>query len=122
MISKNMGVMLYVEDVAAEKDFWQAIGFVIVAESEMMGFDTFDMKPHADSTTTITVFAKEFIRQVSPEVIDLQPSILFESDDIEALHAKVVAQTDTASAINEQPFKNFNFASPSGQYYAVKGN
>lgn len=122
MFSKNMNVMLYVEDVAAEKAFWQAIGFVIAAESEMMDFETFDMKSHADSTMTITVFAKEFIRQVSPEVMDNQPSILFETDDIEALHAKVVEQTNTASAINDVPFKNFNFASPSGNYYAVKGN
>ena len=69
--------MLYVDDVAAEKAFWSAAGFVILSESEMMGFETFDMKPHADSSTTFTVYAKEFIRQVSPEVIDMQPSPLW---------------------------------------------
>ena len=65
MFSKNLGVMLYVNDVAAEKVFWEAVGFDIVAESEVMGFETFDMKSHADSTATFTVYAKEFIRQLS---------------------------------------------------------
>ena len=114
--------MLYVDDVAAEKAFWSAAGFVILSESEMMGFETFDMKPHADSTTSFTVYAKEFIRQVSPEVIDMQPSILFETEDIEWLQARIAGLTATCSPGNAEPFPNFNFASPSGQYYAVKGN
>ncbi len=122
MFSKNLGVMLYVDDVAAEKVFWKAVGFDIVAESEVMGFETFDMKPHADSTATFTVYAKEFIRQVSPEVIDMQPSILFETEDIEGLQARIAGLTDTCSPVNAEPFPNFNFASPNGQYYAVKGN
>ena len=122
MFSKNLGVMLYVNDVAAEKVFWGAVGFDIVAESEVMGFETFDMKSHADSTATFTVYAKEFIRQVSPQVIDMQPSILFETEDIEGLQARIAGLTDTCSPVNVEPFPNFNFASPSGQYYAVKGN
>ncbi|WP_303978622.1 glyoxalase [Streptococcus danieliae] len=122
MFRKDFGLMLYVADVAAEKVFWSAAGFVIISESEMMGFDTFDMKPHADSTVTITVFAKEFIQQVSPEVADNVPSILFEVDEIEALHENISALTDTCSPVTEMPFKIFNFASPSGLYFAVKGN
>ena len=122
MFSKNLGVMLYVDDVAAEKSFWSAAGFTILSESEMMGFETFDMQPHADSTATFTVYAKEFIRQVSPEVIDMQPSVLFETEDIEGLQARIAGLTDTCSPVNVEPFPNFNFASPSGQYYAVKGN
>lgn len=122
MFRKDFGLMLYVADVAAEKTFWSAAGFVITSESEMMGFDTFDMKPHADSTVTITVFAKEFIQQVSPEVADNVPSILFEVDEIQDLHEKISALTDTCSPVTEMPFKTFNFASPSGLYFAVKGN
>lgn len=53
-------------------------------------------------------------------MIDLKPSILFETDNIEALHARVLAVTNTASAIHDEPFRNFNFASPSGQYFAVR--
>lgn len=121
MFTKEFGLMLYVDDVAAEKAFWSAAGFVITYEEEVMGFDTFNMKPHADATVTITVYAKEFIRQVSPEVIDMTPSILFESDDIHALQARIAELTDTCSQVNQEPFPNFNFASPSGLYFAVKG-
>lgn len=121
MFTKNLGLQLYVDDVAAEKRFWQAAGFTMGASQEMMGYESFEMRPHEASTTIITVYAKDFIRQVSPEVVDLVPSILFESDDIVALQAKIAELTDTASPVNEQPFPNFNFASPSGYYFAVKG-
>lgn len=121
MFTKQASVMLYVTDVAAEKAFWQAAGFKILASQEMMGYETFDMTPHEGSSLTLTVFDKAFIQQVSPEVVDHVPSLLFESDDIVALQAKIAELTDTASPVNEQPFPNFNFASPSGLYFAVKG-
>ena len=56
--------MLYVEDVAAERNFWSAIDFEVFNQSEIMGFETFEMKPHTDSTLNFTVYAKDFIRQV----------------------------------------------------------
>lgn len=121
MIAKEMGVMLYVDDVAAERAFWEAAGFAVTARSEMMGFETFDMKPTTDSTTTLTVYAKDFIRQVSPEVLSNVPSLLFESDDLVAFHGRIAELTDTCSPVQTEPFPNFNFASPSGLYFAVKG-
>lgn len=121
MFSTQVGLMLYVDDVAKEKEFWSAIGFEIVNEMEMMGYASFDMKPSLDSSLTLTVFAKEFIQQVSPEVANHVPSILFESENLEELHARVSGVTGTVSPINQEPFPNFNFASPSGLYFAVKG-
>ncbi|MFU2206535.1 glyoxalase [Streptococcus pluranimalium] len=119
--TKNLDLMLYVDDVQAEKTFWSAAGFVIVEESEMMGLDTFDMKPHAEATVTITVFDKDFIAQVSPEVLSNVPSVFFEVEEIEALQARIAELTETCSPIVEVPFKTFHFASPSGIYFAVKG-
>ena len=81
----------------------------------------FEMKPHTDSTLTFTVYAKDFIRQVSPEVVDMKPSLLFESADLHGLHKRLATVTDTTSSINTQPFPNFNFANPSGHYFAVRG-
>ena len=121
MFSKNTGIMLYVDDVAAERNFWSAIGFEVFNQSEIMGFETFEMKPHTDSTLTFTVYAKDFIRQVSPEVVDMKPSLLFESADLHGLHKRLAAVTDTTSSINTQPFPNFNFANSSGHYFAVRG-
>ena len=99
--SQNTGIMLYVDDVAMERDFLSAIGFEVFNQSEIMGFETFEMKPHTDSTLTFTVYAKDFIRQVSPEVVDMKPSLLFESA---GLHQRLAAVTDTTSSINTQPF------------------
>ncbi|MGT2894962.1 VOC family protein [Streptococcus entericus] len=121
MFTEQFSLMLYVADVAAEQAFWEAVGFEILATSEQMGYQSFDMRSHAKSSTTITVYDKAFIQQVSPEVADHVPSILFESDDIYALQAKIAEQTDTASPVQTEPFLTFNFASPSGQYFAVKG-
>ena len=121
MFSQNTGIMLYVDDVAAERNFWSAIGFEVFNQSEIMGFETFEMKTHTDSTLTFTVYAKDFIRQVSPEVIDMKPSLLFESADLHALHERLAAVTETTSPINTQPFPHFNFANPSGHYFAVRG-
>ena len=121
MFSQNTGIMLYVDDVAAERDFWSAIGFEVFNQSEIMGFETFEMKPHTDSILTFTVYAKDFIRQVQPEVIDMKPSLLFESADLHALHERLAAVTETTSPINTQPFPRFNFANPSGHYFAVRG-
>ena len=118
MFSQNTGIMLYVDDVAMERDFLSAIGFEVFNQSEIMGFEIFEMKPHTDSTLTFTVYAKDFIRQVSPEVVDMKPSLLFESA---GLHKCLATVTDTTSSINTQPFPNFNFANPSGHYFAVRG-
>ena len=121
MFSKNTGIMFYVDDVAAERDFWSAIGFEVFNQSEIMGFETFEMKSHTDSTLNFTVYAKDFIRQVSPQVVDMKPSLLFESADLCSLHERIAAVTETTSPINTQPFPHFNFANPSGRYFAVKG-
>ena len=121
MFNKETNVMLYVDNVAAEKAFWSAIGFHIFNETELMGYDSFEMKPHLESNLTFTIYAKDFIATVSPEVLEMKPSVLFETSDIDALQAKVAAVTDTASQVNQVPFPHFNFANPSGHYFAVKG-
>ncbi len=121
MFSKNTGIMLYVDDVAAERNFWSAIGFEVFNQSEIMGFETFEMKTHTDSTLTFTVYTKDFIRQVSPEIVDMKPSLLFESADLCSLHERIASVTETTSPINIQPFPLFNFANPSGHYFAVRG-
>ena len=121
MFSQNTGIMLYVDDVVAERNFWSASGFEVFNQSEIMGFETFEMKTHTDSTLTFTVYAKDFIRQVSPEVVDMKPSLLFESADLCSLHERIASVTETTSSINTQHFPNFNFANPSGHYFAVRG-
>ena len=117
MFSQNTGIMLYVDDVAVERDFWSAFGFETVNHSGILRLKLLRW----DLTLTFTVYAKDFIRQISPEVVDMKPSLLFESADLHGLHKRLAAVTDTTSSINTQPFPNFNFANPSGHYFAVRG-
>ena len=91
--SQNTGIMLYVDDVVVERDFWSAIGFEVFNQSEIMVFETFEMKP----------------------------SLLFESADLNALHERITSVTETTISINTQPFPHFNFANPNGHYFAVRG-
>lgn len=55
MFTKSLGLMLYVDDVAKEKQFWQSIGCRILNETQLMGYTTFDMRIHEDSTVMFTV-------------------------------------------------------------------
>lgn len=119
-MNNTFSLMLYSKDVLAEKTFWQALGFTIIDKEDIMGYSTFDMKVEAGSPVTFTVFDLAFIEKMSPEVANNQPSILFETTDLAALHARVTAVASQVSPIQEQPFKNFNFQAPSGHYYAVR--
>lgn len=121
LFNENIGLQLYVDNVEIEKKFWEEVGFEILEESKIMEYSYFTMRINSKSTVLFTVYDKEFISKVSPEVIELKPSILFESYDIFNLQKRIEKLTDTCSKINEIPFLNFNFASPSGIYFAVKG-
>ena len=48
MFSQNTGIMLYVDDVAVERDFWSAFDFEIVNHSGILGFEIFEMRSHTD--------------------------------------------------------------------------
>lgn len=118
--SKNIGLQLYVDNVNEELDFWKKVGFIIENENDVMGYKTFTMKTNINSTTLFSVYDKKFIAKVSPEVIYMKPSILFESNNIEKLQKLVSSIIEKCSELNYEPFTNFNFASPSGIYFAVK--
>lgn len=120
MWNKTTNVMLYVENVIEEKIFWNNIGFEVFNEEEIMGYLKFDMQPSKESNIIFTVFSKKFIKAFSPEVLNNVPSILFSTHSIHELHQKIKKYTQV-SDIHEAPFLNFNFSSPSGIYFAVKG-
>lgn len=121
MFSENLNIMLYVEDVLKEREFWKNICFFVEKEEYIMDFPFFNMKTSENSNTNFTVYSKEFIKMVSPEVLNNIPSILFESSDIENLHKRVLEFSEVVSDLNKEPFLNFNFKSPSGIFFAVKG-
>ena len=120
MFSNNINIMLYVNDVEKEMEFWKSIGWFISSKTEIEGYQSFDMRAYDQSTTCFTVYDIEFIKKFSPEVADMVPSILFESNEIDKVWNVVKGKSDFCSEINEIPFKHFNFKTPNGMYFAVK--
>lgn len=122
MISKKVNVMLYVDRISEELEFWKTIGFKILKNEVYSDQPNFEMTTSEDSTLVFTVYDKEFIKRVSPEVADNQPSVLFETDDLDSLHKEIEAASTFVTEINEVPFRNFAFQTPSGSFYAVREN
>lgn len=111
--------MLYVNDVKAEADFFLALGFSEVSRETIMDFETVVLAPVAEGNARLQIFNIDFIRQMSPEVADDKPSILFTVDNIAELHNKVAAQGGFTSELQDMGGKHtFNFQSPNGSYFA----
>ena len=120
MFAKNTSVMLYVDDLATECAFWRAIGFQIIIDECDGPVPYFAMKTAPEDTLTLIVYDRDFIKKASPEVVDNQPSMLFEVADLQATYQLIKKVSDLVSPINNEPFPNFAFQSPAGNFYAVK--
>lgn len=53
MFSDNINIMLYVDNVDKELEFWEKAGFLIQNISEIMCYKTFDMKPSKSSSVIL---------------------------------------------------------------------
>lgn len=108
-------VMLYVEDVQVISDF-----FVTTLQAEIVaneplpeGYRTINLQ--ITDQLTLGLFPKAFIAKYSPEVLGPVPSLLFFTDDFDALYAQL---GDGRPQMNG----TFNFADPEGNYYVMAKN
>ena len=119
----NICNMLYVKSVQAVADFWLTAGFVEISRQGEGQELTIVLAPSKESNARLQLWDIDFIRQVSPEVAESKPSLLFTVDNLEEWQAKIAQLTDTASEINNyQGMTNFNFADPEGNFYAFAAN
>lgn len=119
-MNTDFKIMLYVKDVQAEKEFWRALGFIIENEQVVLDYPTFDMRISSDSNCSFTIYDLDFIKTYSPDIATNQPNLLFTSSNIEQMYQKVKNLTQQISELNVFPVKNFNFQSPSGQFYTIR--
>lgn len=119
-MSFNMCTNLYVEDVKAEAEFFSAIGFYEMSRQKVGETDTFIMAPTRKGNARLQIWDIEFIRQMSPEVAESKPSILFTvTDGLEKMREKIAAQGLMTSPISKMGENlTFNFQSPSRSYFA----
>lgn len=115
----NMCTMLYVQDVKAEANFFQSIGFAEISRETIAESETVTFAPQAEGNARLQIFDIEFIKLMSPEVADNKPSILFTVSDILKWHDNVKTQGGFISDLQDMGGKyTFNFQSPSGSYFA----
>ena len=75
-------IMLYVEDVEANADFWKH--YLNFKEVERYDFgDSISIVLAVSSTCNLQLFNIDFIRKNSPEVASNKPSLLFDTSDFD---------------------------------------
>ena len=119
-MNNDVEVMLYVSDVNREADFWVSLGFVERDRQDMGETEMVQVAPSEDGAFALNIFDREFIKENSPEVVDNIPSIMFHSDDVEALYNKMTELNVEKGELVEMGLqKVFNFANPDGLYFGV---
>lgn len=120
MINRLQQVMLYVENVEESVKFWESIGFKVVGENALPeGFKSFEVKADKGETSFV-IFDKEFIKKYSPMVSLETPSLMFNTDDIDALYNDFKEKGITVGELAEMPgMRVFNFADKEAHYFAV---
>lgn len=120
MFNNEFKTMIYVADVAAERDFWSKMGVIIIKEEVILGYPTFEMKLTPDAQASFVIYALEFIEKYSPELLVNQPNLLFSTHNIDMVYQLVSLISPYISELNHEPYKNFSFESPNGQFYTVR--
>ncbi|MDR0483265.1 MAG: hypothetical protein LBH13_08990 [Cellulomonadaceae bacterium] len=118
--------MMYVSNPAECVAFWIAAGAEELARQTIpfgnTATETVQLAFPGNPGAVLQFWDVEFIRAASPEVADSRPSLLLcvESlTELHAFHARIATLTDTASPVHEE-MGMFNFADPSGTYFAVQ--
>lgn len=120
MINRLQQVMLYVDNVEESVQFWKTLDFKVVGENELPeGFKSFEVKPE-NGETSFVIFDKEFIKKYSPMVSLETPSLMFNTDDIDALYNSFKEKNVTVGELAEMSgMRVFNFADKEDNYFAV---
>ncbi|MFD2728512.1 VOC family protein [Enterococcus camelliae] len=123
MISNDMEIMLYVDNVTTSKMFWEALGFVTIDVQELDGTMVVEIAPSQDAEVHFVLYERSFIETYSPEVATNSPSVMFQTKNIEAFYRKLLTlDVEVGELIQLDDSKLLNFADPDGNYYAIKSH
>jgi len=113
---QKMRTMLYVDDVAQIVDFWQEKLAAQVVEVNALPDGSENVVVTVAPNVELSFFAKSFIRQYSPEVLGDTPSLIFYSEDFEALHKRLAT---AGEIVVNNGTRTFNFRDPEGNYFVI---
>ena len=113
-------IMLYVEDVEANADFWKQ--YLAFEEINRYDFgDSISIVLAVNPACNLQLFNIDFIRKNSPEVAANKPSLLFDISDFDELYARFKENNEPVGDIIEMGgARTFNFPDRDGNYYAVR--
>lgn len=113
-------IMLYVENVEANADFWKQ--YLAFKEVERYDFgDSISIVLAVNPACNLQLFDIDFIKKNSPEVASNKPSLLFDISDFDGLYARFKENNETVGEIIEMGgARTFNFPDRDGNYYAVR--
>lgn len=122
MFTNQAQLVLYVDDVQAAADFWQAIGFTVLSLENMDGSLVAEIAPTVDSPLTFTLYDKNFVETHAQNINTSAPQIMFYAENIFALYQKMQSLSiQLGELIHLEDRYVFNFVDMDGNYFAVTG-
>lgn len=115
-------VMVYVNNQDEAVKFWtEKVGFTVISEeSNGEGMRWIEIAPQKNSQTSIVLHNKEIVAKMGAGINLETPSLLFFTENIEELYAKLSNNNVTVGEVVHMPLgKTFNFADHEGNYFAV---
>lgn len=122
MINTLGQVMVYVNNQDEAVKFWtEKVGFTVISEeSNGEGIRWIEIAPQKNSQTSIVLHNKEIVAKMGAGINLETPSLLFFTENIEELYAKLSKNNVTVGEVVHMPLgKTFNFADYEGNYFAV---
>ncbi|WP_285765935.1 VOC family protein [Peribacillus sp. SI8-4] len=121
MIDKVGQIMLYVNDQDECRKFWtEKVGFNVVSDEDNGHLRWIELAPTREAQTSIILHNKELIAKMQPELTLHTPSLMFFSDDLEALYKEFLNKNIKVGDMVTMPTgKVFNFADNEDNYFAV---
>ncbi|RDW17359.1 glyoxalase/bleomycin resistance/extradiol dioxygenase family protein [Oceanobacillus arenosus] len=122
MINQVGQIMLYVNDQDVILKFWtEKLGFTIISEQDNgQGMRWIEIAPSKEAGTSIVLQNKKLVAEMEPTLNLGTPSLIFYTDDLEALYQDYKEKDITLGEMVVMPGgKVFNFADPEANYFAV---
>ncbi|GIO54128.1 glyoxalase [Paenibacillus rhizosphaerae] len=121
MINKLGQVMLYVNNQDQAVQFWtEKLGFRVISEENNEHMRWIEVAPAKDAGSSIVLHDKETVAKMSEGLNLGTPSLMFFTEDVDALYRDLTDKQITVGEIVELPTgRVFNFADDEANYFAV---
>ncbi|MBT2765334.1 VOC family protein [Paenibacillus sp. ISL-20] len=121
MISKVGQIMVYVNNQDQAVKFWtEIVGFQVIAEENNGEMRWIEIAPTKEAETSIILHDKELVAKMSPGMNLGIPSLMFFTENFDALHSHLTSHNITVGEVVNLPSgRVFNFADHEENYFAV---